>query len=209
MKSLKNVMIGLGVLGIVGCGTIVGLLNHFVGSPEPSPPLGTPFSVGLSYEGMANMAGEPGQAGGEWMPSEPAITLNPATDAATADMAGIWIHAEGLGAVHIDDTGSVFQVDLSEQVRDYLQASILPLTLFRVGTITVGPDGNVEGELSVSLPPLHATATITGTLDETHNVLYAVRTHATFNDGTSSYSEQDHTPWLRWDPNTDALAMDN
>ena len=206
MRFLSIVLVTLILLGACGCGTIIGMLNHLAGNPEAAPPLGESLSVGR----FVDDAHESNSSYGSYFGNDELHTVvSPAVDATIADLAGTWIQAEGIAAVHIDNSGRVFQVDLAQDFRQYLEMDNLPLTIYNVGTATISPDGVMQANLTVSIFPISASGTASGTLDSTHNVLYGMSVEATITDGSSSYSDYDYSSWLRWDPQTGVLAIDN
>jgi len=213
MRFLSIVMVTLMLLGTSGCGTIIGVLIHFVDSPEASPPLGEPFSAGQFGEYpdayQATAFGSSTFSGSDAEVSGSQTVVTPATDATMADLAGTWVHSDGWAAVHIDDSGQIFQVDLSEEIHQYLGSDDLPLTVFNMGTTSISLDGEMVAKLEASVPPVHASGIITATLDSTHNVLYAAFMELTLEYADSSDAYNDYSTWLRWDPETGTLAIDN
>ncbi len=198
---------------VAGCADLYGVLNHLVGAAESAPPLGESFpgvraGVGLAADGRpippdinggrAPTVNDVGTAG---------RVLQPAQDATIADLAGVWVHAAGYGAVHIDESGRIYQVDIAETLGGEPVPPLLPRTLFNVGSAGVTPDGRVEASATISLFGLSACGTMTGTLDSTRTIIYDVVADLTADRGNGPEHGVDYLPWLRWDPQTGALAQ--
>ena len=214
---LGAVMLRLTALAIIGtacgCADLQGVLDHLMGAPEAAPPLGTSFldsfagfllpSDGRPIPPDINGGREP-NANDVGVSQSP---LEPAQGAVQADLAGIWVHAMGYGAIHVDEAGRVYQVDLADSIDGTPVPDIVPRTLFDVGAATVTDDGRVQGDMSVSLFGLSASGALTGMLDSTRNIVYAVTLDMTVERGNGPEQGVDHSPWLRWDPQTGVLAQ--
>jgi len=198
--------------GLCGCGEVCAVLNHLVGVPEAVPPLGelmadlaSALISGFYAAPAYSDGGLDGGGYGYWFPE-----LTPAIGASQADLAGIWVHGDGLAAVHIDESGWVYQIDRAEDFGgNTLPAGLplIPMTLFNVGSATVQPDGSVQADLSASLLGLRASANVTGTLDSTFNVIYGVTSELTFDMGQDPETGVDFAPWFRWNPETGILVI--
>jgi len=201
------------IAALAGCADLYGVLDHLVGAPESAPPLGESFlgvhaGIGLAADGRPI----PPDINGGRTPTVNDVgtagrVLQPAQGATIADLAGVWVHAAGYGAVHIDESGRIYQVDIAETLRGEPLPPLLPRTLFNVGSAGVAPDGRIEARASISLFGLSACGTVTGTLDSTRTIIYDVVADLTADRGNGPEHAVDFLPWLRWDPQTGALAQ--
>lgn len=183
---VANILLVTICLGTGGC-FLFGGPNNLVGQPEPAPPLQRVLP-GLSDVKLEASDGLP--------------SISAAQNAARADLAGIWIHAGGFGAVHISTDGIIFQVDLADVLNGEPVPDLIPRTFFNAGTANVASNGLTTANINISLAGLSATVSMRGTLDATHNIIFAVNTVTTLNLGSGPDVSHDDTPWFRWDPAT-------
>jgi len=183
------------LLGICGCGCESGFYN-LVGAPELGPPLGkalpivAPASLPATARDGLNGGGSP-------------IAVSAASGATNADLAGVWMHAGGFGAIHIDQTGNIYQIDLPDVLNGEPVPDFVPRNMFNVGRANVATNGLVTANLSISLAgSVFASASLRGTLDSTHNLIFAVTSQSTFDIGSGPQTDTDSSPWFRWDPIT-------
>lgn len=210
--ALRCLIAVASVGSLCGCADLYGVFDHFVGTAELSPPLGESFLQSLaahtqSFEGRPI---PPDINGGRPVTTDDVGTsgnvLWPAEDATAADLAGIWVQADGYGAIHIGASGRIFQADVAETIGGQGVPDIVPRTLFNVGNANVTADGQVQADVSLSLFGLSASGTVVGTLDATHNIIYDVTADMTVDRGNGPEHGVNYSPWLRWDPQTGALA---
>ncbi len=185
MRQRQRILCGQTML----CFTVVlsgcGVLGHLIGVPETPPPLDRVASalLPLATTGDASI-------------DDRAEALSPARGATEADLAGIWVHGDGLAAVHIDRSGWVYQIDRAEDF-DGLPDGI-PTILFNVGNVSVGTDGFVSADLAASILGISASAKVTGILDDTFSTIFAATTEFRYDLGQGPETTRDFAPWFRW-----------
>jgi hypothetical protein len=197
---------------ICGCADLYGVFTHVVGTPEAAPPLGEAFFGSFAPYGFASDGRPiPADINGGRPPNVNDVggsysVLRPAQNATAGDLAGTWVHAAGYGAMHIDEAGQVYQADVADSIGSHAVPEIVPRTLFNVGSASVMAEGRVDVEAGLSLFGLSAAASMGGTLDSTHNVIYGVISDMTVDRGDGPEHGTDYLPWLRWDPQAEAIA---
>ena len=175
--------------GLAGCG----FFFVQVGSPSgAAPPLGNPIGPSVQPSGSGNLGN--GDLAGELERRSPAV------NAVTADLAGVWVLADGDAAVYIDEMGNLYRLEIAAQIADVSLPPFIPRVFNHVGMIEVEVDGAVAGTFSVSLLGLAADGLMTGTLDESRNVIYDADTVIMYDLGSSPQSLRNASDWYRWDP---------
>jgi hypothetical protein len=132
-------------------------------------------------------------------------SAQPAIGATEADLAGIWVEAEsGAAAVHVDASGWVYQIDLSEMRNGEPLPPGIPNPIFNLGRLAVDSDGRVTGELGVSLPGFSVSGSLNGVLGGTLDIItdVAMDGSVVVLDQTYQGRVDDMQVWLRWDPQT-------
>jgi hypothetical protein len=164
---------------------------------QVAPPAGTPPPLGNALVAPENLSASDDLTGGI---GDPDKRFAPAIDATQADLAGVWVLADGGAAVYIDDIGNVYRLEIASEIGGLALPAIVPRVFTNVGTTMLAPEGSVTGDLTVSRFGLNSDARVAGTLDETFNVIYDTNTTLTYDIGGGPQSIQNHSSWYRWDP---------
>ncbi len=205
MRKTACFLVALLVGGVGGCGVIASMMTHFVGVAEDAPPLGALVEI-LDFPSFAPVESDGNSNGSD--SGEPFPVLRPAEGATEADLAGVWVNGRGYAAVHINAGGRVYQIDLPDVIAGRVVPDIVPKTIFNVGNASVGADGSVAADLSVALLGFSAEATVRGTLNATHDIIYDAELNETINVGEGIEEFTSDASWYRWDAERQALAFE-
>lgn len=173
---------------LTGCGVF------FV---QVAPPPGTPPPLGDPVAGSSGQLAADNLGAGF---GDPRQSLTPAIGATAADLAGVWVLNDGYVAVYIDEMGKMYRLEIASNIDEVTIPPFVPRVFSNVGTVTIDNDGDIIGNFAVTIFGLAADGVMTGTLDESLNIIYDADTTIIYNIGGGQQSLENNSSWYRWDP---------
>lgn len=191
-KLLQSKAIALFLISLfpslAGCGVFFVQVAPPPGTP---PPLGEPVAQPSGQLAADNLGAGFG---------DPRRSLTPAIGATAADLAGVWVLNDGYVAVYIDEMGKMYRLEIASNIDEVTIPPFVPRVFSNVGTVTIDNDGDIIGNFAVTIFGLAADGVMTGTLDESLNIIYDADTTIIYNIGGGQQSLENNSSWYRWDP---------